>query len=418
MASSSSVLLIQELLADGQTVNRAATLQGSSLPLMGAKWGFENRLKTTWYPGNQDEATQQSMGRQEVPSQWNGSWTPTMMARDGGARLLDVETGQGGTQVVDPLALWTFLEQLFSSGRRLRVTWSLDQRPSGADQATSTVAWKIVREGRCRRFVPSFGFNQTIDWEVEFEWVSRGKTTARVAQARDASIGNNSAAYAAALAGVTAANQLNSNTVNPSYLDLGILEQLSSGPAGSASTLSTSMLRLQDDLQSIVGLGSNLAQQPYQVTKSAVATGRDAQAISQGTYFDLSARAPETFSTQDDAISVLAAWQNLAVVQDATLQAWYAAWLFSRAVQLALPVHAPVLQGEIGPQNATDASSVLAVHVCRQGEILPSISQRYYSTPDHADDIARCNNIAWHTYLVPAGTILVIPRISTTSQTT
>jgi hypothetical protein len=411
-----STMMIEELSADGQSVNRSVTLQGSTLPVAGAKWGFENRLKTTWYPGNQDEATQQTMGRQEAPSAWSGTWSSTMMARDGGAQLSDAASGSQG--VVDPFALWSFLELILSSGRRLRVTWSLDQQASASSANATTVAWKIVRTGRCKRFVPSFGYAQIVDWEIEFEWASRGKSTARVAQTRDASIGNNSAAYASALAAVQAANQLNFNTVGPSYLSLGLLEQLSGAPLGAAESASIAAGQLQNDLQAIVGLGSNLAQQPYQVTKSAVATGRDAQATASGTYFSLSGQAPETFSTQTDATSVLAAWSNFAQMQDACRLAWGAAWLFTRQVQQTIPIHAPVLQGELGPQNSADSSTILAVHVCKQGEILPAISLRYYSSPDHADDIARANNLAWHTYLIPPGTILVIPRISTTSQTT
>jgi hypothetical protein len=410
VAQFSSSLIIAELSATG-SVLRSATLVGPALPFMGAKWGIENRLVTSWYPGNQEEATQQYMGRTELPSQWSGHWSPTMMSR-APSRILDVTTGQGGTDVTSPFQLWSFLEAMFSSGRRLRVTWALDQ------QDVTNFSGKIVREGRCKKLVPSFGYNQNIDWEVEFEWVSRGTSTSKVATPRDASISNNSAQLANALAALVAANQLNADTVTPSALTIGQLETLASTPTLLASQASRTMLQLQSDLQNIVGLGATLQQQPISVQKAAVAMGQNAQTAASSSYLTLSQAAPETFSTQDDAISVLQAWGNFAQMQDAAVAAWLAAWLFSYDLRRSLPVHSPVLAGELGPQSNSSQDTILDTYVVKQGDSMHRISMRFYGTPDHTADICRANALSWHTVLPTLGSVLLIPRLSSIAQTT
>lgn len=416
MSSYSSSITIQELASDGSTVLSAATLLGPGLPLMGAKWGFRNRLVTKWYAGNQDEATQQVMGRQELPSRWNGTWSVNMMSATP-SRILDVGAGTGGRDVAQPFQLWQFLEGMFSSGRRLRVTWACEQQPTGAGDTTAAFQGSIVREGRCQEFTPSFRTMFDIDWEVEFEWVSRGKSTAKVATPRDASIGNNTAAYIAALDKIIAANQLNANTQNPSSLTLGQLEALASVPTALANSVSRSMLSLENELSEIVSLGTTTAQQPFQVARLAIDHGQNALAIATENYAQLSALGTETLTTQEDATSVLAAWSNFAQMQDANVAAATAAWQFVQQVRASVPQHAAALQGELGPQATSDPSTILAIYVTRQGDTLNRVSMRFYGSPDHADDIARCNNLSWHTLVVAPGTILVVPNLSSIAQT-
>jgi nucleoid-associated protein YgaU len=418
VSSFSSTLTIQELAQDGVTVLRAVTLQGPGLPHMGASWPFQNKLETTWYPGNQDEATQQVMGREELPSTWSGEWNRTRMGRTP-SRILDVTSGQGGTDVVDPFALNDFLEQLYSSGRRLRVTWACEQLPGGNDVGGDTASFsgKIVREGRCKQHKPAYRTAFDIEWETTFEWVSRGASTARVTSPRDASIGNNSAAYVAALDAIVAANQQNANTATPNNLTLGQLEALASTPTTIAEEVSRSMLKLENELSQIVSLGSTLAQQPRQVAQAAIDHGRNAQAIADASYRSLSCLGVETMTTQSDAASVLAAHQNFAQMQQAQLQASTAAWAFLQQVRASLPRHASALQGELGPQAAGAADTIQHVYVVKQGDTAPRISQRFYGTPDHADAICQANNLAWHTYLLPPGKIIVIPDLSTIAQT-
>jgi hypothetical protein len=415
--SYASVLTIQELAADGSTVLRAATLVGGGLPLMGSNWGFRNRLVTKWYAGNQDEATQQVMGSMELPSHWNGSWNRNVMGR-APSRILDVTAGTGGQDVVDPFVLLTFLEGIFRGGRRLRVTWACEQQPSGQnDTTTALFQGSLVREGRCEEFDANYRSFFDIEWKVTFQWVSRGKSTARVASPRDASIGNNTAAYVAALDAIIAANELNANTVSPSNLTLGNLEQLANEPTALASSVSRSMLQLENELSQIVSLGSTVQQQPYQVARLAIDHGRNAQAIAQSTYQTLSQQAPESLSTQGDVTSVMAAWTNFAAMQDATLLAAAAAWSFVQQVRQSVPQHAPGLQGELGPQVVSGPQTVQQVYLWKQGDTMHKVSQRFYGSPDHADDIARCNNLSWHTFLLTPGTILIIPVLSSTAQT-
>src|ERR1700722_19815557 len=59
---------------------------------MGAEWAMKVSAVTTWYPGNPDEATQQVLGPQELPSRWNGDWRRTMIGTSPGGYI-----AEGGT---------------------------------------------------------------------------------------------------------------------------------------------------------------------------------------------------------------------------------------------------------------------------------------------------------------------------------
>src|SRR5208283_5301007 len=94
-----------------------------------------------WYPGNGDEATQQVLGPQELPSRWNGEWNRTRLGRQ--PALYSDETGSQIT-MVDPTDLRDVIESITRAGRRLRVVWGVTS-DTGDPSATGT----LTREGRC-----------------------------------------------------------------------------------------------------------------------------------------------------------------------------------------------------------------------------------------------------------------------------
>ncbi len=113
-----SSLTIEETASAGAGFQpRKITLLGPALPFMGAEWGFENNVQTTWYPGNAIEATQQNLGPREMPSNWEGEWKRTLMGRLP-TRYVD-ESGQEH-KIVSPHVLREVFEDVARAARQGR----------------------------------------------------------------------------------------------------------------------------------------------------------------------------------------------------------------------------------------------------------------------------------------------------------
>lgn len=433
----SSTLIIEELAlaaSGSDSILRVLVLQGPSLPFMGANWDSELNLITTWYPGNQDEATQQNMGRRELPSNWSGEWNRTRMGRTP-AEYSDVGAGGGvqGLLVAEPFLLWQYLDGIYSGGRRLRVTWETTQDGNAPSNALSG---SIIREGRMKYFKAKFRTLFDIEWEIQFDWVSRGKTTARVASTRNGSVTNLSSLFATALNAVSSANAfVLKNVQNPIVHTLGQLETLESYPSQLMNIVSSDAKLLTYDLQALVTIANTLSStapntspsatsknlqtskaQPAQIASSALDIGRNVLRTATQSFLQLSAVPVEAMSTQADAVSMLSGYQSFSGVQQASLLAAGAAWTFLQQIRATLPVHASSLTGELNPQQTPSSDTILATYQVKQGDTMHRISQRFYGTPDNSQDICKANRLSWHTFLVPSGTILIIPRLSSISQ--
>lgn len=412
--SYSSVLTIAELDSSGQPTLRLVTLVGPSLPLMEAEWSGENNLVTTWYPGNPDEGTQQNLGPREMPSTWRGDWRRTMM----GSCPTPVVDDSGSGVVVDPSVLRDLLEGVFRSGRRLRVTWATTQQPDGVDAVAYPIQGSLVREGRAKSWKFTHRSIFDIQWEITFDWVSRGASTPRVTSTRDDTLGQASAPYVASIQDlVDAAGAATTLNLAPSSFTLGQLESVSSGPLALMGVTATAAVGLQNDIVAVASIGSVLPNQPVQIAQAALGHAADALARSQEVYAAFSATPLEVQSANDDAASLLQAFALTGPVSDAALRAEIQAYVFYQKMRAALPTHSPALSGRnLGPSNP-GPTTIVGVYLVRDGDTPQRISMRFYRTPDHAADIMRANGLAWHTTVLPKGKQLVIPVISSSTQT-
>ncbi len=414
--SYSSTVTISELDSTGTTIEREVTLTGPSLPFMESEWGGENQLVTTWYPGNPDEGTQQNLGPREVPSTWRGDWRRTMM---GGTPTPYQDQNGVLSNIVDPSTLRDSLEDIFRAGRRLRVTWSTQQQPDGTVDSVYPLTGSIVREGRAKTWKFTHRTIHDIQWEITFDWVSRGATTPRVTSTRDDTLTGTSPPYSAAIVSFIAASQAaQTQALAPSALTLGTYESYAGGPLNLMTALSLTVGALQDDIVAVNTIGGNLANQPIQVAQMALAQSADALQTSQDAYQEFSAVPAEVMSSNDDAVSVLLAYALFGPVMDAAQQAEIAAYTFYQAVRKAVPTHSSSLNGKNSVQQTPDPSTIIAVHLCKDGDTPQKISAQYYNgSPDHAVDILRANRLAWYLTSFPTGKQLVIPVISSSTQT-
>lgn len=152
-----SAFVMQELTGAKRTLE----LRGRALPYQPFTLEGKMRADVTWYPGN-PTATVQMLGTEEAPTTINGMW------KDRFIKSVDffgtrAETPAAvalfnGQQVEDALALTQAVTQLRLGGQLLRVTWD-----------------EQVREGILIRFKETWRRREDVEWEMEFQWVSRGE---------------------------------------------------------------------------------------------------------------------------------------------------------------------------------------------------------------------------------------------------
>lgn len=138
---------IEQLDSNGETL-RTIVLRDRFMPYREVEWEVQQRVKTTWYPGN-PVATQQVLGPMEMPTTIKGMWKDRFAA---GA--LEIDGIASSRRAADAVSLF---HDLVRAGLPLRVSWFTE-----------------VRIGIMTRFTPSYDRATDVEWEAEFEWQSRG----------------------------------------------------------------------------------------------------------------------------------------------------------------------------------------------------------------------------------------------------
>lgn len=411
-AEYSSSMTIEELSAPTGAQPRVVTLQGPSLPFMGAEWSGENALDTEWYPGNGDEASQQDMGPREVPSSWKGEWNRTRMGRAPTQATDDT----GSPQVlVDPNLLAEMLEDMFRAGQRLRVTWNVTSESQSS-------RGKKVREGRARKWSFKYTRIQDIEWEVEFEWQSRGQRVQKVADLNQGGLAAASAGLALALSNMASVAAVqpfiaeNSSIPNSaSVLTLGQLENFASAPTKLVASLARSVEQVETQLTQVAQIATTLSSQPVQVVEAAINVARNSIALLNQTFDQLGRVPVEDQTASSDVRDLLRSYRYFGQTQDAMSQASVAAQQLVAQMQQRAPT--PAGAGVLTQQGASSAvQDFVATYVTKDGDTPQRISQRFYGNPDHAVDILQANHLPWGQPTFPTRTILFIPALRKQQQ--
>lgn len=395
-----STLTIRELTG----LKREVVLRGPSLPFQGAPWGGQLRVVTTWYPGNAMEATQHVLGPMEKSSSWEGVWRTTQMFR---TPVFYSEGGGSPSQLVRPFTLMDILEDVFRQGQRLSVEWQ-NKTPGDTEQR------RIVREGRCVDWEFKPDRSDDIYWSIEFDWASRGARQQKVLNRRtenlQASMQSVYQAAAEAGAALSTLSLVSSNKKLPLSADqfsLGDLENLLNYPTDLMQSFSRKALYLESQFQKIGDMVDKVRRIPSAIANQALDVATNAINIANQFADQMSRRPPE---------ANLASQKTASLVQavNATSELYAA---FGTMRDRAAEVRKQVLEAK------DDQGDILAVHITRgavtyevdgetkSGEALTAISQIYYSTVDHAADIAKANGLPLNQGFVERGTVLIIPRL-------
>jgi hypothetical protein len=410
-ATFASSVTIEEIQGAQGSPPRVVVLSGPSLPFQGAAWGGKNALVTEWNPGNGDEATQQDLGPQELPSQWQGMWNRTLMGKHPARSF----TGGAIIDVVDPDSLVNLLEDIYRGGLRLRVTWTLE-----SSNEAQSVSGKKVREGRAGQWEFKYTRLQDIAWSTAFEWQSRGRRVQTVTSVRDGTASAVSAGANVLMANlrskIETAKAIASNPDilnSASTLSLGQLEAIANGPSELVAQLQRSTEQLQTQLKQAAGIAETLATQPLAVETTLTNIAKNAKATFLQ-FQDNMAVIPLEYKSQNQTVAdLLRAHQYFSDVENASEKAATAALIMIAQLERKRPP-APGA-GQLSTQG-TSASigNVLAVYSCRDGDTPQKISQRYYGSPDHAVDILQANRLPWSQPSFRKGAVLIIPVLRST----
>lgn len=377
----SSVVTITELVPGGVTI----TLQGASLPFRGAEWGGELNMTTTWYPGNPDEATQQVLGPRELPTHWRGEWKRTLMGKSDSHAVV---SGASPPNVVAPWILRDSLEALFRRGARLAVTWST------AGVSPTDVQDDIYREGRARSWKFQHDRAQDIKWEVEFNWLGRGRTQQRATSVRDDTATSATNALASAIDALT---------------------KLIVPPLDPFTSFLRSLQKGISQIQNAIATAQHFATLPFSIANQIVGTVRDMQAVCNQTLDMLGRQPAELLALRLSVHDLTNAYAHQGQVGDAVVNAARQA---NRAGSVLVSrVFSAALRGQRLPStNNVAVSDVLAVYITRQGDTPHTVSMRYYGTPDHDIDILKANDLPWSQPSFPPGQALIIPNLQTVKK--
>lgn len=417
-----STLTVEELTAprgaDGLRPRRL-TLVGSALPFQGARWGGENALTTTWYPGNGEEATQQILGPREAPSSWEGVWRRTLLGR-APVPYWD-ERGLYNT-LVQPDVLRDVFESILRGGARLRVTWTVAGAVADGDPRYSTlrnVQKQIVREGRAKSWAFPHDRHTDIEWSVEFHWVSRGRSVASVASGRDETDPLQLAAALESNLNATRAELDTRQRTLPGASDkavprvtLGQFEQLAKAPSTLARVYARKLTQLTSSFKQAGQIVNTFARQPFEVANVAVDTAHNAVSVANE-FVDQMGRLPlEAQATKARAAALVRAAQGFGrQTETAVLAArrWRDAQAKLERAAVRFASRGPGGQPHAQASKGHVRAQVLAVHVVRDGETPTRLSMRYYGTPDRAADILRANRLPLSLARLPRGRVLFIP---------
>lgn len=406
MANQTSTLIIEEL--TGQ--KRRVELHGPGLPLQGAAWAGKMRMVTRSYTGNSAEATQQVLGPALLPSQWNGIWRTTQLLA---SPCFYAENGGSPQPIVRASSLRDVMETIFESGQRLRVTWvagSVDDPK------------RIVRIGRASEWSFPHDRPDDINWNVTFEWVSKGQAVQQVvslrgedkeAARRDAQVKLNDALTKATSDQAVASQKARDKNLPATAISLGDLEAFAAGPSKMLDSFIRAGRQVVNRLQRLGELGVKLESMPASLEAQLLDAATDTIAIANQ-FADSSSRTPvEVLSNRNKVSNLLQASRYFGAteknIEDATDSA-----LTLRSVMRSR--NSNQIDGATKRKDSAGVADVLGTWIARQGDTYAAISSRFFGTPEHGYAIAKANARTTKTQayaIAPTpGVVLVIPNLT------
>jgi hypothetical protein len=367
-----SAFVIAQLAADGETTSGdTLTLIGRALPYQGFELEGSMRMETTWYPGNA-VATVQMLGAEEKPTTIKGMWKDKFLrsTTDDNVSVEPTAVARLNDQAVaDVDSLVTAVERMRLAGRLVKVTWGTK-----------------VRIGILTRFKQNWIRFEDLDWEMEFQWISRGEKQSPVTSSVPPEADSFAKTMATAFARLSAA-------IDTATLQFQVVEDFMSQVNDAVSIIDSA----SQEMTSAVSNATQLISAPQDAGSRALA-------------------AAESIKEQASAIvTTVEAFPPLELVKTSTPEALdlgdaLQADTFSREIKASARSLQAIASAQGDDLRASlDIDALLAVFIARGPMDLRDVSQRYYSTPDQWRRLLSYNQFA--SSAIEAGVMVLVPKL-------
>lgn len=352
---------------------RAVVLVDRALPYRPFEFTTKQRIELTWYPGN-PEATATVLGSQEMPSTANGMWKDKYLSRTVPVTTTLVsgqETNQltpislNGERVNTAREAVELFDSIVRQGQLVEVTW-----------------FNQTRHGLITSFRKRWQNTHDVEWEMEFEWISRGEPTQPAVFTEETSVGSTADQL----------RQQNKNLQNASVFRFSV-----------ASTRQAQVIlalnAVNAAVTAIANANTNYNQQantPADATRrtvalcNGIATATDAliSVLSETPWFALNAVVPIADLTFADRIEAYAYVSELISL--------------ARAMKRTAVEYRATLASQIDSQ-------LLGIYTAREGDDLRIVSEQFYGTPFEWRRLMLFNLL--DSAALAQGTLVLVPRV-------
>lgn len=347
-----SPLVIRELTGD----RRRLELKDRGLPFRGLEMVGEQEMELTHLPGTV-ERTATILGPVEQPTTIMGRWSSLYLANN--EVTLDarpLRTPREIAKVVDSMRLL---------GQLVEFVW-LDE----------------LRRGFIKKFRKSWQTSEDLEWELTFEWVSRGEVTQPAVFAGDVSMGD-------AFTDTSAAFGLLDGITVP---DIPLSIELVDGLQGFVNRINDLILDAED---AVINFTDKI-NTPVRAIRGLVATLQSVEDEAGLMLEFLMAQPPSAFSRTPVDQQGYSEKQSAALYRE-ELRAW-AAELRRTSVERRTEL------------NAQISTNLLATYVARAGDDLRDVAKQFYGTPFEWRRLQVFNDL--DTIELVAGQIVLVPPLS------
>lgn len=374
MADTSSTFTIKE--KGGQ--NRSLTFSGRALPYRPLKLTGKMRAEFTRYPGN-PIATAQVLGAEEAPTSISGTWKDRFLKQtddDGNYVVPDgaveMDDGQGAAKMLaDVEAIVEAVDSFRMEGQLVEVTW--DSR---------------VRHGIIVEFTQIWQRHEICEWEIGFEWISRGEAQLPI---------NFAEAPKFALSQLSLKGAFN-NLLDAVHEAIELEQSFFNKVADYTNKLSDAVDSVNDAVTSVVKSALSVTDSARRLSSIFETIKDDAEGLRN--------------LVQSIPARVMVATEDIAEVTFGG--ALYAADWARRVGGYADQMRALAAQQQADLLAAFDEQEVLDIFDARQDTDLRDVSTRFFGTPDQWKSLMSYNGFLGSK--LNAGDEVLIPKLRTGGQ--
>lgn len=360
---------------NGAPTQPTLVLAQRALPYPGFELEGSMRAEFTWYPGNA-VATVQMLGAQEKASVIKGMWKDRFIKSITDFNFAVSPTGIAlfnDQQVFDTLDLVSKVEQIRLSGRLLEVKWD-----------------SIVRHGILTRFRQNWLRIEDLEWEMEFQWTSRGEPQSPPSLPSFPDPSSFAQNLQGLIDNIAAAIQ--------PPLTFQVIEKFAAGISAAISVIDDAGAEMQSAVQN----ATRLVNQVVDAGERALAAAQSIQDAAGSIVALVEGTPPHQLIKTTDPGSLL--------FSDVLLADDYARTIKEQAQALQVFIAA---EGDTLRASLRE-TTLLAAFTTRAPLDLRDVSQKYYGTSDHWRDLLDYNDL--ESSRLNIGTYVLVPALTTFSS--